>query len=293
MEIDSYLSEKQKKKKRRQRYVFVVVAAAIIVILFVGTTWLILYSPFFRVQNVVIKGNSAVASDSIVTLLQSNASSDRGFLISLLGLKNMLIWPPALNDQELAFIPQLASVTLSKNYFTHTIIASVVERKPFGIWCFVLDKALSAPSAPAAAPSSSAFAPPAIESGETCYWFDDQGILFGKTYDTQGSSLFAIHDYSQAGRGLGNKILPDEFVPNFMSIVKVLTASGANVREVALKDIGLQEVGVTTYDGPDLYFSLRFPADNDLAVLQSLMAKPNFAKLQYVDFRVENRAYYK
>ena len=39
--------------------------------------------------------------------------------------------------------------------------------------------------------------------------------------------------------------------------------------------------------------SLRFPADDDLAVLQSLMSKPSFNNLQYVDFRVENRAFYK
>jgi len=105
--------------------------------------------------------------------------------------------------------------------------------------------------------------------------------------------MVAIHDYSQSGLGLGKKVLPDPFMENLVSIVRAVVGSGVGVKEIALNDLALQEIVVTTYDGPALYFSLRFPADNDVPVLQGLMAKPGFGKLQYVDFRVENRAYYK
>lgn len=280
MEIDSYLSEKQKKKKRRRRSLFAVVAVLVAGSLFIGVGWLLFYSPLFRIQSIVIQGNDAVASDSVMALLQSSVLADHSYFKSLFGAKNILIWPSALTASQLKFIPQLASVTISKDYLTRTITATATERAPVGTWCVVPD-------------GGSDGAPSSFESGETCYWFDGQGVLFGKTYDTQGSSIFVIHDYSQTGLGLGNAVLPAEFMPNLISIVDVLKASGVDVREAALKDIGLQEIDVTTYNGPDLYFSLRFPAANDLPVLQSLMAQPNFAKLQYVDFRVENRAYYK
>jgi len=184
----------------------------------------------------------------------------------------MLIWPSVLSADDLVFIPQIASMTVAKDYLAHTITVTVTERKPLAIWC--------------ATPVES-------RANETCYWFDDQGVIFGKTFDTQGSLMFAVHDYSQSRLGLNNKILPDQFVSNFISIVDIVRTSGVNVSDIILKDIGLQEIDVTTYDGPNLYFSLRFPADEDLPVLQSLMAKPDFNKLQYVDFRIENRAYYK
>ena len=280
MEIDSYLSEKQKRKRRKRRYSVLVISVLVVALLSIGTAWLFIYSPLFRVQSVVIKGNDAVASDSIMTLLQSSVLADHSYFKSLFGVKNILIWPPALTAQELKFIPQLASVAISKDYLMRTVTATVVERTPVGTWCVVSG-------------GHDATSSESGDSGETCYSFDEQGILFGKTYDTQGSSLFAIHDYSQTDLGLGDTILPAEFVPNFISIAGVLKASGIDVDEVVLKDIGLQEIDVTTYNGPALYFSLRFPAANDLPVLQNLMAQPNFAKLQYVDFRVENRAYYK
>ena len=72
-----------------------------------------------------------------------------------------------------------------------------------------------------------------------------------------------------------------------------IKASGLTVEEIALHDIGLEEVDVSTYNGPVIYFSLRFNAMEDLPVLQQLLAKPNFNSLQYIDFRTENRAYYK
>jgi hypothetical protein len=130
-------------------------------------------------------------------------------------------------------------------------------------------------------------------SNESCYWFDANGVLFERAFDTDGSSLFAIHDYSQKDPGLEGTILSAEFIPNLVSIVNAITASGLDIKEIALNNIDLEEIDVTTYNGPNIYFSLRFSADEDVPVLENIMQLKNFAKLQYVDFRVDNRAYYK
>ncbi len=286
MELDAYLSDKQKKRKRKRRYGYAILVCAFIFFLVLGAAWVAFRSPWLRIKNITVEGNSAVSSDSVTTLLQSSVLRDHNFLKSLLGINNMLIWPSTLATSDLVFVPQLASVAIAKDYVSRTVAIEVTERAPFGIWCFV--SSISGPLAPAAVASDTA-----SSEDENCYWFDNQGVLFSRTFDTQGSLMFAIHDYSQNGRGLNNRALPDEFVPNLISIVNVIRASGVHVDDVALRDIGLQEIDVTTYDGPSLYFSLRFPADEDLSVLQNLMAKPGFNKLQYVDFRVENRAYYK
>jgi hypothetical protein len=56
---------------------------------------------------------------------------------------------------------------------------------------------------------------------------------------------------------------------------------------------------VATYDGPLLYFSLRFSPAYAAEAIRSLREDdaagklhPAFSALQYVDFRVENRVYY-
>ncbi len=271
MELDSYLSDKQKKRKRRRRYISLVLVLAAIGLLFTGAAWLVFRSPILRIQKIVVQGNSAVPSGDILALLQGNVLRGHPFWPSLLGIGNMLAWPATLPASDLSYIPQLASLTLSKDYLSRTITADVTERQPFAIWCFTSGTTVN----------------------ESCYWFDDQGVLFERTFDTEGSLMFAIHDNSQKGLGLNDAILPDGLAPNLISIIKVLTASGIQVNSIALNDLALQEIDITTYEGPALYFSLRFPADDDLSILESLMAKPNFTKLQYIDFRIENRAYYK
>ena len=269
MELDSYLSEKQKKKKRLRKYLLFATVFMVVYAIAVGVAWTFLRSPIFKANAIVVTGNQTVSSGDVITLLQSTTLRDHNFIKSLMGFKNMLIWPDALGAADLRLIPQIATLTTSKSYLSQTITVKVTERMPFAIWCV------------------------APQAEEKCYWFDDTGTAFRRTFDTQGSLMFAIHDYSQSDPGLNGKILPSPFVDNLISIVNVVRESGVDIKEIALKDIGLQEIDLTTYNGPDVYFSLRFPADNDLGVLQSLMAKPTFGKLQYVDFRVENRAYYK
>jgi hypothetical protein len=275
--LQDFLSEKHKKKKKKRRDFFLVAMAIVVVSFLIGLWWIFFRSPIFHVSGVVVTGNSAVASSDVISLLDATVQGEHGFARSLFGTGSMFSWPNALASSDLATDPQILSLALSKNYWTHAVTATVTEREPFAIWCDM--------------PHLDANGNP--ESEEACFWFDTTGTMFKTAFDTEGSALFAVHDYSQGDAVLGGKILPEIFVPNLISILNVLKKSGLDVKEVALQDIGLQEIDVSTYNGPAVYFSLRFPADEDLPVLQSLIAQPNFSTLQYVDFRVQNRAYYK
>lgn len=270
MQLDAYLSEKHKRRRKRRQYAYAVLALTCAALVIIGAAWFMFRSPFVRIVKISVTGNNAVPADAVTALLQSSVLRDHNIWHALLGINNILIWPSALPTSDLALIPQLASITISKDYLSRTVTAQVTERAAVGIWCYTGNAA----------------------SGD-CYSFDNGGVLFERTFDTQGGGIIAVHDYSQKDPGLLGKILPDEFVPNLISILNALQASGIRTDQVALQSIDLQQIDVTTADGPALHFSLRFSADEDLPVLQGLMAKPNFSKLQYIDFTVENRAYYK
>ena len=185
----------------------------------------------------------------------------------MLGFDNMLIWPNALSSSTFAAEPRLAGITISKNYFLHTITVTATERAPFAVWC----------SMPA----------------DNCYWFDSQGTAFASTLDTQGGAILVIHDYTHDHIALNEPVIPAEFMPDLLSIVNTIKGSGLAVQSIALNDLALEQLNVTAVSGPVIYFSLRFPADEDLSVLQKLMTQPGFNKLEYIDFTVENRAFYK
>ena len=297
MQIAPYVSDRKKKRKRIRAYFFTAIGLLVLYGIFFFAQWIIFHSPIFRVDNVVVQGNSAVASADVIALAQSGALSSRDVFRASLTFKNMLLWPDHISSSELQLIPQLASASISKDFFAHTITITVVERTPFGIWCF------SAPPSGAGAavspPATTSTATSAMSSagvtgsGAPCDWFDNTGTIFEKSGETQGSLVYVVYDRAQAPRGLNQKVLPDAFLPDFISIINVLKASGLGVRTIELNNLALQEVDVLTANGPAIYFSLQFPADEYLPVIQKLMLQPTFDKLQYIDCRTRNRLFYK
>lgn len=278
-----------------RRYILVTLAIFALYFIFLAGAWFIARSPVFRVQHVVVEGNSVIATGDVVTLLQTNLSGHWDFFDDLLGWNNMLAWPSGLSSKQVNMIPQLASVTIHKDYFSRTITASVVERKPFGIWCFLQkgdDPVVGSTPMPAGATTTTTAAAISTDD-ESCYWFDNDGVLFEKATNTEGNLIVVVHDYSQKSRGLVQKVLPDAFVANFISAIDVLHASAIGIQEIDINDLSLEEADVVTTIGPKIYFSLRFPADDYLRVLQSLVAQGGFSKLQYIDCRTEDRVYYR
>ncbi len=274
-QIAPYVSKEKKRRRRIWRWVIGVIALFILYFIFLGIAWFFMRAPFFRVGSVVVTGDSGMSSGDVIALAEADPGRHIGFFSAMLGWGNMLAWPDAIPTSTLAMAPQIAGITVTKDYFAHTVTLAVTERQPFGIWCFV-------PGGPGA-----------DGAGEQCYWFDAQGIMFERALATQGNIIFMVNDYSQKDRGLGSAVLPPEFDQNFISIMNVLKATGLGVKEIDLNDLSLEEVDVRTAVGPTLEFSLRFPADEYLPVLQSLIAQPGFAKLQYVDCRTEDRVFYK
>jgi hypothetical protein len=283
MQIAPYISDRKRKRKRRRAYLFTALGLVVLYGIFFAAQWLVLRSPVFRVDHVVVQGNSAVSSTDVIALAEASALPRHDVFRAALTFDNMLLWPASIPQSELQLIPQLASANISKDFFSHTLTITVTERAPFGIWCF---------SAPPGVVSTSSTATTA-DINAPCYWFDNAGTIFEKGGETQGDLVYTVYDRAQAPRGLNQKVLSDEFLPNFISITNVLRASGLSVQAIELNDLSLQEVDVQTANGPTIYFSLQFPADEYLPVIQKLMLQSNFDKLQYVDCRTENRLFYK
>lgn len=280
MQADRIVAERRRKQKKRRTYFWSIAGFLAVYFVALGVFYFFVRSPAFRVEKITINGTSAVPTSTVMGILQAsiirqgNAFMARNSgMKAMLGFNNILIWPDAIPSSTFAVVPQLAGITISKNYFLHTITVTVTERAPFAVWCVMPDAVVS--------------------SGENCFWFDDQGIAFASTLDTEGGAIVVIHDYASSTAALDESVLPVEFMPNLISIVNALKSSGLDVQEIALNDLSLEQINVTTANGPTIYFSLRFPADEDLPVLENLMAKPGFDKLAYIDFTVENRAFYK
>ncbi|HUC02075.1 MAG TPA: hypothetical protein VMA75_04205 [Candidatus Paceibacterota bacterium] len=286
MQIAPYMSDRRRKRKRMRAYLFTALGILVLYGIFFVTQWFILHSPVFRVDRVVVAGNSSVASSDVIALAETAAAPRAHLFRAAMTFNNMLLWPDTLASSDLATVPQLASATIAKDYFSHTVTITATQRSPIGIWCFSGKDA-------AAGGGANASSGIAVAAGASCYWFDNTGTLFQKADTTQGNLVFVVYDSAQKPQGLDQKILPPEFLSNFLSVVNVLKESGLGVRSIDLSDLALEEVDVDLASGPTIYFSLQFPSDEYLPVIQKLMLQPNFNDLQYIDCRTQNRLFYK
>jgi hypothetical protein len=270
---DALVAEIHGKRRKRRAYFILILIFLVLYAAVLGTAWLILRSPIFRINRIDIAGNSAVSRDDVMNLLVAKII-DGNSLRALLGFNNILIWPENLTGSDLVFTPAIKELAIKKDFSARSVEVKVAERTPYGIWCIARNASSS-------------------DASESCWWFDGDGFIFKRAISAEGGLITTVHDYSQTSLGLNEEILPDNFIPNAFSVFNVLRASNLGIKEIRLNDLSLEELEVDIYDGPKLYFSLRFPAGNLLQVIQSFYIKPGFDKLQYLDFRVQNRVYYK
>ncbi|MBU6500269.1 MAG: hypothetical protein KGJ89_00325 [Patescibacteria group bacterium] len=283
------ISELRDRKRRQRLYIFVGIIILIVYLILLGASWLVFRSPVFRIKEINIIGNKSVASSTIMDLLDSRLIAGN-FSHAILGFNNILIWPELPSDKDLALVPEIKSLKIEKDFQDRTVSVMVEERQPYGIWC-LRGSQTDVGGMQADAKGDQGMS--AASTGDSCWWFDNEGTVFQRAVPAQGSLIMVVDDYYQKNLGLGRTVLPSKFMDKLNSIFKVLRNSGVSVKEIRLNDLSLEELEVDTHDGPTLYFSLRFPADNDLSVLNNFMSKPGFSNWQYFDFRVENRAYYK
>lgn len=264
-DLGAYLSDSERKRRRRRRR-FMLIAGVLLFLCVLGfAAWAALFSPWFQIRSVIVEGATRIRPEEVIAFVQDLAS--RSPLAPLAGSRNILLWPASVSPDDLRRFPAVKTILIRKEYRARIVRASLEEREPFGIWCF--------------------------DTAKQCFWFDREGVLFDPAPAAEGALIKTVKDSSQDAGTLGGRILPARFAQNAISVIETLTASGLAVREIRLRDLAAEELSVSPYAGPELYFSLRMPASGALPVLQSLMESASFGNLEYIDFRTENRVFYK
>ena len=119
-------------------------------------------------------------------------------------------------------------------------------------------------------------------------------MVFEHAPKTEGEMIYKVDDFSERRLIIGNKIIKEDLLANLLKIFNILEQSGLNVRTLQIKDLSLQEATVEPVNilMPKIYFSLRFDPAFAMPAIQAIK-EYGLNKIEYVDFRVENRAYYK
>lgn len=293
-------AEQKKKEGGNPRKFFILGIILFFFILTAGLIYLVRFSNVFKIKDIEISGVQNPLSDQILADLKDYFSHESK-LSFWLGSGNILSWNGNVED-FLKNHPQLSELKINENYFTRSIFVEAKERDKYGIWCQFLQPTINSQSIANAndtstdSSSTAGVVMPANTvfslDGQKCYWFDEEGVVFAESPVIESELFNRVSDLSDNPIKLGEKILPDEMFANLKKIFSVMNVADLNTKTVKLSDVFLQEVEVDPILSPKIYFSLKIDPDFSLSAINSLKKSGKWNKADYVDFRVENRAYY-
>ncbi len=262
--LSAYLREHgREKRKRRILRNFILISIGVLFV-FDGIGYFIFRTRFFRTSDIQVVGNEEVPTQDVLTAVRAQIFGG-SYSKYIFGFNNILIWPDKFEDID-KLIPKIKSIEVEKSYFKKKIVLRVSERENYGVWC--------------------------MEQGaQRCFSFDNEGIIFSKGMPSEGSLIYNIRDYSDRELGMSLRVLPSEKFNYVKEIFEVVGAAGLNYKYLEIQDLKLEEAKIVSSSGPEILFSLRFSPIFALSAIKEIGGGIN--KLQYVDFRVENKVYYK
>lgn len=240
-----------------------IIVVFIFILLIIGVVYVVFRSSVFRITSIEIVGSQRgeeIKAELVNVLFKTSRFQ------SWLGPENIIFWSPKAIKEIPKSLFWLSDLTLKRDWSSRKILIEVKERQPWLIWC---------------------------SSDFNCYWLDEIGVVFAWAPQAEGFIIPKVLAQNSQPLVFGQPFFNNpDLVKNTLEIIKQLQNSSLAVSQFLIKDPNLQEMTAMTA-GPELYFSLRYLPQNFSQVLASLNERLDFQKFNYIDFRVENRIYYK
>lgn len=257
----------QKRQKRRRIRLFLYCSVA--VVLFAALLYVPFFSGYFNVKNVSVSGTEAIPSESVRKTV-TDMLDEPALLI--LARRSIFLFSTREAEQRLEKeFSRIETVSVSKRPFSREIAVAIVERQSAGIAC-------------------------GKNAGDACFYFDKNGALFAEAPFTVGASLLLVKEDALRPSELPHAQYTKEAVA-FMFRIKEYARDFGGVTVESFSFLNhYGDVEALCVEGFKILFSMEQDGTKQAQVLKHLLAeeiKDNIAKLDYIDLRVENRAYYK
>lgn len=262
--LSVYLREHGREKRKRRIFRNIIFIFLGVLFLVDGFGYLLLRTRFFRTSDIQVVGNKEISSEDVLAAVRAQIFGDN-YLKYVFGFGHLMIWPDRFDNVN-KLIPKIKTVEVEKSYLDRKIVLKVKERESYGVWCME-------------------------QEAEKCFAFDEEGVIFSRGMPSEGSLIHNVRDYSERNLGILLRVLPGEKFGYLKEVFDVVESAGLNYKYFEIQDLKKEEVEVVSSAGPTVYFSLRFSPLFALTALRGIGT--NISKLQYIDFRVENKAYYK
>lgn len=252
---------KKKKPLLRNKYFWLGLVGFLFV---VSLFWVLFFSEFLQVKNIVITGEDRVDSEELFSFVESRLENRVLFIptesIFSLGLGR-------LERDILESFPQIAAVELGRGY-PESLNVVVVERREIAFWC------------------------QDVEEEENCFLVDTEGIIFEQVSVKPG---LAEIETDGLGMDLGDGVIDKDLLGQILYVESKLK----ELLEIETKEVIVltEYFQVRVGNGWLAYFNpaqdLNWQLTKLGAVLEKKIPIERIGDLEYIDLRFGNLAPFK
>lgn len=245
--------------KRATRYPRVGVLIVTSIMVLIGSVYIIFLSGFFKIHQIIVEGSGEVPSSDIVQLVRQTMQS------SFLGDNSLFVNTGGLEKKLLNQNYQLENVHISRQ-LPNDLKVAVTFRTPALLW----------------------------RSNDSIYVLAANGNAIAQP-KTTNFNLPTVVDTTNLPVKLGDQVVPSSFINFTQSLVGKLSTAKLEVKELSVPET-TTELYIQTKQGYIIKFDTTKRVEDQFSelqlVLQTLKAQ-NKTPQQYIDLRIENRAFYK
>lgn len=218
-------------------------------------TYIIFFTPILKIQAIEINGEGA-SEEEINEYLGAGTVG-----------ANIIFWrPKKFTSDEADLTKKLATFHINREFFKRKIVVDISERKKKLIWCF--------------------------EKTDSCFWIDEDGVLFEAAPKTSGNLIYSITDATDRSPEIGARIIEESLWINLNSILSIIAELNIAVSNAKVENIRLRELRAEAVNGPEIIFGLNIDTDFMKTALTSLKAnKASWQNTRSVNLTVPGRAY--
>jgi len=230
------------------------VLIVVLCIISVLLIWFLFFSSYFKIKKIIISGSLNPEVEAEINRFQG---------------KNILLFRTAKVEKNLAQKQtSIASLEIYKG-IPDILKVKVNVRIPKIAW----------------------------QSGDKTYLIDKKGVVFelgqGTAVTERGEPIPTIVDTKEVSLELGRQIVTEYFVKFILDLTKDFSAKiGANIQAIKIGETTFQ-IEVETDQGWRVYLDTTRDLNNQLTALRKILDQYRDQIHEYVDLRVEGRAYYK
>jgi len=244
----------------------------LVLIIFFTALYFFLFFSGFQVQNIIISGNETIQSKDIENLVSNNVNKKIITIgnWSITSESIFLTNPPELQKIILNSFPIIETATI-KRRLPQSVSLKIEERKPFAIFC-------------------------QPDQNGKCFFIDKNGVIFEPLQNLPQDMPVLEQSIDSKEAFVGESVIGKDIMNVILKIEKNLKDNfQINVKGAFLSNP--LRLDVKTNENWQIYFDLNSDTDLQIIKLNSLLkdeiSKTSRAKLQYIDLRFKDRAYYK